>query len=156
MDRKAEVNDWDRQGSSAQALVHDVAGVARDVTTMAELQMRLFAMDFRAMRAALVRGAAAWTAGLVLLLGLLPVAIAGCGLLLSDFTRLSAAGGLLVAALAAAVLVAGLAEVGRRQFRAQQRAFDNSRRELAENLSAIKHMLSDYAGRSADEAFERT
>jgi hypothetical protein len=149
MDRKATVNGSDRGSSPAQALAHDVAGIAHDVAAIADLQMRLFTLDLRSMRAGLARGASAWMAAYVVLLTALPVGLAGCGLWVAEVTNLTPAGGLVVAAVVALALVAGLAAFGRQQFKAQQTAFENSRKELAENLAAVKQVISDYAGSSS-------
>jgi hypothetical protein len=153
MDRETTMNGA-HESSSAQALVHDVAGVASSLATMAELQARLFGADFRAARDGVVRACGAWIAALVLLAAALPVALAGCGLWLAEVTGVSAAVGLVTVALLAIAVVAALAAFGWWHFSKQQRAFDRSRRELAENLSAMRQMLSDFAERRAPGSYD--
>jgi signal transduction histidine kinase len=146
MDHKATLN-----GSPAQALARDVAGMARDVAGIVELQARLFALDLQVTRAALKRGASAYGAAAIVLFTALPVGWAAFGLWLADVTALTVAGGLLASACSAIALVVCLAVFGTRQFRAQQAAFENSRKELSENLAAIKQVLTDYLGRASEE-----
>ena len=151
MDRKAPLNGWSREDSPAHALAQDVGGIARDLGTIAELQMRLFGADLKAMRAALARGVVSFVAALVLLLTALPIAMAGGGLWLSDVYGWTPATGLLLVAVAAIVAVAGLVAFGAYQLRSQRHAFENSRRELSENLCAVRQLMKDYAGRAADD-----
>jgi hypothetical protein len=149
MDRKAPVDGWSREDSPAYALAQDVGGIARDLATIAELQMRLFTADLKAVRKALLQGTIAFLAALIVLLTTLPIALAGLGLWLAEANGWTPAAGLLVVALVAVIVVAALVAFGAWQLRSQRRAFENSRRELSENLIAVRQLMKDYAGRTA-------
>jgi hypothetical protein len=127
-----------------QDLRMHLRGMARDVGQMAELQAKLFMADLAQARAGLVRAACCWLAAMVLSLALLPVLVAGVGMYLAEVTRLTVAGGLLVAASGAAVIVVGLAVGGWVQLRRQQTAWEESKAELRDNLQALREAFSTY------------
>ena len=131
--------------------VHDLKmhlrGMARDVGQMAELQAKLFFADLEQAHAGLVLAACCWLAALVLSLALLPVLVAGVGIFLSDVTRLTVAGGLLVAAAGAAAIVVGLAVGGWVQLRRQRVAWEESKAELRNNLHALRRRLARIRAR---------
>jgi uncharacterized membrane protein YqjE len=146
MDHQATLNGSPRRDSSAKALAHNMAKIAHDMITIAELQGRLFAVDLRAVRKEVLRGLGMWVAGFGLLVAALPTALIGTGLWLADIAHLPMAAGLLWVAFGAVLLVAGLFTCGWWQMNRQRTGLRRSSKELGTNLAAMRQVLSSYAG----------
>jgi hypothetical protein len=125
----------------ARDLRQHVAGMARDINRIAELQLQLLAADLDRARATMLRGAICWAAGLCVFAALLPVAVGGFGLWLSDVTRLTPAGGLLSASAAGAVIAVLLVLAGWVQFRKQRALWRTSIGELQKNFHAVREAM---------------
>jgi hypothetical protein len=128
-----------------------LAGMARNVTRIVELQARLMMADLRGARRAMITAAVCGSAALAVSSAALPVAIAGLGLLAAEMTPLSVAGGLLTAALVALIVAASLGAYGLRQLSRQRAAWESSKRELQTNLVALRHALTSVPGRQPGE-----
>lgn len=151
MDYKTTVNGSGSHDASPHVLAQNMAGIAHDVITIVELQVRLFAADLRALRQGVVRGLVIWVIAGAVLLAVLPTALIGLGFWLAEMAELSTAAGLLGVAAGAFLLVVGLLIAGWRQFTRQRAAFERSTKELDNNLAAMRQVLSSYAGRGSDE-----
>jgi hypothetical protein len=151
MDDQTTLNGSPRRERSRHAMAQNLAGIAHDLLTISDLQMRLFADDLRALRNRVLRALAIWLIAYGLLVAALPTALIGGGFWLADMTHLSSAAGLLVISFGALLLVAGLFVVGWWQITRQRSELQRSRNELHNNWVAIRQLLSSYAGRdSAD------
>ena len=136
---------------SAAALSRHVAGIAYDLFTIAELQLRLFARDLQSLRKGIVRGLAMWALAVGLLFAAMPTALIGAGLWLAETAQLSTAAGLLWVAAGTFLIMIGLLSFGWREFTRQRAALRNSTKEFHNNLRTMRQILSSYAGRGLDE-----
>ena len=151
MDHQATLTDRPGRDSSAQALTHSLASIAQDMATIAELQVRLLAVDLRALRQGVLRGLVAWVIACGLLVAVLPTGLIGTGLWLADVAHVSTAAGLLWVAFGAVLLVIGLFFAGWRQLKRQRVGLQRSRKELHASLAAMRQVLSSYAGRASED-----
>ncbi len=135
----------------ARDLRQHMASMARNINRIAELQTQLLAADLERARSTMLAGVSCWTAALALCVALLPVAVGGFGLWLSDVSRLTPAGGLLSAAAATAVIAGTLGIVGWNQFRKQRQLWRTSLAELRRNLAAVREALLNAAATDASE-----
>ena len=149
MDHKTTLNGFGTRDASPHVLAQNMAGIAHDVITIAELQVQLFAVDLRALRDGLVRGLVILVIACALLLAVLPTALIGTGLWLADVAHVSTAAGLLWVAFGAVLLVIGLLLAGWRQLERQRVGLERSKKELRANLAAMRQVLSSYAGRAS-------
>ena len=122
----------------------NLAELAGDMTTLAELQAKLVVVDLKASASRAVLPAALVGAGVVFLLAALPVALIGASELLADALGLTHRGWayLIVAAVAAALTVV-LVLIGLPRL---SKSFDNltrSREELERNLAWVKTVLAN-------------
>ncbi len=138
MDHQTTMNE---SAQPVRDLRQHVAGMARDINRIAELQLQLLAADLDRARSTMLRGAVCWAAALCVFAALLPVAVGGFGLWLSDVTRLTPAGGLLTAAAAGAVIALLLVLAGWAQFRKQRALWRTSVGELRKNFLAVRESL---------------
>ncbi len=136
----------------ARDLRQHVAGMARDINRIADLQVQLLAADLGRARSRMLAGVVCWAAALGVVLALLPVAVGGFGLWLSDVTRLTPAGGLLCAAALASIVAAALILAGWWQFCKQRALWRTSLAELGKNLSAVRAALLDAAAGPVDSS----
>lgn len=120
------------------------ARVARDVTTIIELQIRLLARDLAEMRRGALVGTAACVAGMGLLLAALPLGLAGVGIWIAAAWDLGPGPGLVGATVAACVLAAGLMFAGAWHLR-RRVTLERSRSELAENIALLKNLLNELS-----------
>ena len=112
MDHKTTLNGFGTRDASPHVLAQNMAGIAHDLITIAELQVQLFAVDLRTLRKGVVRGLVVWVIAGALLLAALPTALIGTGLWLADVAHLSTVAGLLSVAFGADLLAAGLSISG--------------------------------------------
>jgi len=125
--------------------------MARNIFHIVDLQIRLMMADLRSARRAVITAAICGGAAMAVSTAALPVAIAGFGLLASETTSLSVAGGLLVAALVAMVIAGVLGAYGLRQLSRQKSAWESTKRELETNLAALRQALTRVPGRRPGE-----
>jgi hypothetical protein len=150
MDHQTSLNG---STGSARDLKAHLGDMVRDVARIAELQVQLLSAQLHQSRERIVRGAICWAAALVLFAALLPPAIAGCGLWLADATELTPAGGILCAVGSVAIVVAVLARVGWTHFQGQLAMWEDSQRELRENLAALRDVFSRHATHESTESY---
>ncbi len=146
MDQQTALNGSDRP---ARDLKEHLSGMFRDASRLADLQVRLLVAELRQSRAALLCAVGCWLTACLMLLAMLPIAFAGLGLWLADVTQLTVAGGLATVAAAVSVLAGSLGVVGWWQFCKQVAAWERTRRELRDNIQALRHAFSSRAGRES-------
>jgi hypothetical protein len=151
MDHKTTLNGFGTRDASAHVVAQNMAGIAHDVITIAELQVQLIAVDLRALRKGVMCGLAIWVIAFALLFAALPTALIGTGLWLATVAHLSTAAGLLWVAFGAVLLVVGLFFVGWRQLERQRVGLRRSKKELRANLAAMRQVLLSNAGRASED-----
>jgi hypothetical protein len=116
----------------------DIGELFDDISTLVELQFKLFGVDLKAAakRAVAPIGLAAF--GLVFLLGCVPVLLMGIAWVLVEQAEWSTGPALLAAAGAAALLGGASMAVGGLLLRNAGSTLDRSRAELSENIRWIK------------------
>lgn len=149
MGYQTTLNGTQRAGRDFRA---HFSGLARDVGRIAELQARLVAAEMRQSRSALLCSAGCWATAGLLLVAMLPIALAALGLWLADSTVLTVAGGLACVAAAATAMAIALGYVALAQFRKQREAWERSRIELLESVRALQQMFVDRTGDKTNEA----
>lgn len=143
MDRQTEMNEAPQHDSESDALARHLAAVAQDLTCIADLQARLFAVDLRMLRNRVVGGAVVWLVALCLFVATLPVALSGFALYLAHAAGTRAEVGLAWVASAAAVLVFGLSVWGWLLLRNKWTPLNRSCTELRETVKTLARSLSD-------------
>jgi len=136
-----------QNNGNSESVVGSIAGLGNDIATLGELQLQLFAADFKDLTARARLSVGLLAAGAVVALGSVPVLVGGAGLLLATALHISNGLGLLLSALAAMIL-SGVALVF--AVRGVQRSLDalqHSREELQRNISWIRTVLV-HSGRS--------
>jgi uncharacterized membrane protein YqjE len=133
---------------AAESVVGNIAELGNDVATLAELQLRLAALDFRESLARAAWPLALGAVGLALGLGSLPVALIGLAELLAAGLAIGRGWSLLIVALAALVLASAAATIAALRLGPSFASFRRSREELERNLAWIRTVLL-YSGRSA-------
>ncbi|SIO66757.1 Putative Holin-X, holin superfamily III [Singulisphaera sp. GP187] len=146
MDDQAKVKN-DSTNGSAESMVGSIAGFGNDVATLAELQLKLAALDFKETSARALVPLALVVVALVVILGSVPVAIGGVALLIAQVTQLSIGGALLVTAIVTLGLASVVVVVAGRKLGASLEGFQRSRDELIRNISWIRTVLV-YSGRA--------
>jgi len=131
----------------AESMVESVAEFVNDITTLAELQAKLAAADLKEASGRALVPAIAVGAGLVLLLGSLPVVLIGVASLLAG-TGMSEGWALLLTGLAGMVIAGVLAVVAGLALGRSFTSFRRSQEELARNVSWVKTVIV-YSGRAA-------
>jgi len=128
--------------------VGSVAGLGNDIATLAELQAKLVALDFKESTSKAIVPLALGMAGLVVIVSSVPVIIVGVGLLVAEAFAISNALALLLTALAAIVVSGLVVYFAVRTLRRGVEVFRRSREELNRNLSWIRTVLM-HSGRPA-------
>lgn len=135
-------------GVGAADVVNNVAEFGEDLLSLAELQARLAAIEWRQNVAAAKVGGAVIALGGVMAMAALPVALAGIAELLVWGLNWNRGAALLVVA-AATMLLAGLAiGLAVARLRASDMGFPLSREEFTRNLNWLRSVLL-YSGRTA-------
>lgn len=126
-----------RTGNAVQM----AANLLHNVVCLAQLQLRLMAVDLKQVGARLTAPIAALGIGLLLAVGSIPVALIGIAFLLTDLAHLSRVAAVWITF--GVAIVIGLALVGCSVwwFRRLPHVFDSSRDELAQNVERVKEML---------------
>jgi len=132
----------------ATAVVNNLADLSNNIATLAELQANLALIDLKQSVGHAARPAGVLAAALTLLLGSVPVLLAGVAQLIDQYTRIGPGWArLLVAgvAITLAVVIGALAasRVGR-----SFATFERSREELKRNIAWVKTVLA-HSGRSS-------
>lgn len=146
MDDQAKVKNGSTNGS-AENMVGSVADFGNDVATLAELQLKLAALDFKETAARALIPLALVLVGLVVILGSVPVAIGGVSLLIAQATGLALGWALLLTAIVTLGLAALVVVVAGRKLGASLEGFRRSQEELVRNISWIRTVLV-HSGRA--------
>jgi uncharacterized membrane protein YqjE len=135
--------------SAAAGATRNASAAARDMFTLAELQLQLLSADYRESKRRLTMAVVAAMLGVLLLIAALPVAlIALAAVLMNAGYSPAAAYGL---AASAAVLAGGAAMlVGWLMARAAFGVFSRSWGELSKNLDSIRCLLGSHDRCTAD------
>ena len=112
MSAQTTMNGPPRWASNGRGMGKDVAGLARDLITLGELQGQLALLDFRDMRARSLLPLVLLTVTLVLGLAAVPVALIGTAWLLVDLAAWPAWAAFLVVSAAALAIAALLGWAG--------------------------------------------
>lgn len=116
----------------------DIGELVEDVSTLVELQFRLLAIDLKATARSAAGPLGMVLFGAVLLLGCIPVLLAGIAWLLVEQAGWSIAAALLTTAGGAAALAIAAAVAGGLLLRRSGASLERSRCELRENIRWIK------------------
>lgn len=131
-----------------EGVIGNLAEFGNDTITLVELQAKLLAHDFQEGLGKAIVSMVLATLGLLLLLGCVPIALAGLALLLMQVLEVSLGSSLLIVAGVSLVLAIILALIAVRGISRSLSSFDRSREELARNISWIKTVLV-HSGRFA-------
>lgn len=131
----------------AAAMRTNMADFAHDLTTLTELQARLFVVDCKATAGHMVLPTVLAIIGGVLAAACVPVALMGIAFILVFEAGWSHGAAFLITALGALVIGGGLAFAAWLLVRKNLTLFDRSKEELTRNLTWIKQVLKN-SGRS--------
>jgi hypothetical protein len=146
-DQETVRGDIARPNGSPEGVVSGIAEFGNDVATLAELQAKLAAIDFRESAARATVPLVLTLTGLVVAVAGVPVLLAGVAVLLASALSVSL-GWMLVLVAAAAIVAAGAtAAIAGRQFSHSFDTFRRSREELIRNLNWLRTVLV-HSGRS--------
>jgi uncharacterized integral membrane protein len=126
-----------------QAVARSAGEVLHNAITLLELQWELLTTDTKLCATRFSNSALLLAGALAVLLGTVPVALAGLAYLLVTFTELPLWIALLLAALAGLLVGVLMGLAGWKHLRSALSSFDRSRDELARNLHFIKRTLAD-------------
>lgn len=146
MDDQASVKQ--RNGPSSNGVLGSLTGFGNDVASLADLQLKLAALDAKstAERAALPLGLAA--GGLAVVLGSVPVLLLGLAALLASAFQIAQGWAMVLVGGVALIVSAIVIVVAGQRVRRALQSFDRSRDELTRNLAWIRTVLL-YSGRTA-------
>lgn len=124
-------------------LSKNVAEVLHDLTEMAELQGRLFAVDLRECRARVFFGIVFGAFAAVLLLATCGVAMEALAAALVEYVELSHVAGLTISATFGVVVALLLAVFAWWRLRGALKTFERSREEIRRNIAWLKDALKN-------------
>jgi uncharacterized membrane protein YqjE len=133
--------------ASPLTMVGNIADFGNDIATLAELQLKLTALDARECAARAATPVIFLVMGVALALASLPVILIGLADLIAANTKLSAGMAQLIVGLVALVLAGVGVYVGLKGSMSSLDSFRRSREELVRNLSWIRTVLV-YSGRN--------
>jgi hypothetical protein len=129
------------RGNPAAKLGRNVSGYAHDLLTLGELQLRLFAVDFRDGSKTAGLGLGAIVVGILAALGAIPLVFVTIALAFVEFAGWSWTLSFGVSAVLGLVVGAGAAWFGWRRVVSAGRTFGRSKAEAVETLRWIKESL---------------
>jgi len=146
MDDQASVKP--RNGTESNGVLGSLTEFGNNVASLAELQLKLAALDAKASaeRVALPAGLAA--GGLAVLLGTVPVLLLGAAALVAPALHIAEGWAMLLVAGVALVVSAAVVVLAGRQISRAFDSFQRSRDELTRNVAWIRTVLL-YSGRPA-------
>ena len=119
----------------------------RDVMSLAELQVALFARDLVELRRGAVGSLILLTTGVVMAIASLPVLVAGLGLLVSTMLELPIWAGLLITSVVLGVIPAAvIVSVGWRSLFRNLATLDRSAGEMRKNVAWLRRRLGGRSG----------
>lgn len=128
----------------SEGVIGGLGELAGDVSTLAELQVQLAITDLKASAGRAAIPAALLAAGLVLLLGAVPVAMIGASELTADWLALAHRGwAYLIVAGVAAALTLLLVLIGLPRLLRSFESLVNTREELSRNIAWVKTVLAN-------------
>lgn len=136
-----------RSTAAPRAVVENLGEFTHDVLTLSELQVKLFAADFKDLKSGAVTPLALMGLAAVVALGAMPVGLMGVAWMLIDHQVLSAGWAFLLSAAGGLLLAAILGVTGWIWFRRQLAVLERSQTELARNVTWIKSVLK-HSGRT--------
>jgi len=129
-------------------VVGNITGFANDVATLVELQAKLAAMDFNECVTRAGGPLKLSLGGAVIMLGAVPVVLAGLGLLLADALHLSNGLALLIVGVGALIVAGVITAIAGPRISRSFESFRRTREEFERNLRWVKTVLI-YSGRPA-------
>jgi len=145
MDDQTKV-DGGQVNGSAESMVGSIADFSNDVASLAELQLKLAAQDFKEVRAKALLPLSLLVFGLIVLLGSVPVALGGIALLVAQLLSITIGWALFLTAIVLMILTGALVVFAGRRLVASFAGFRRSREELVRNIAWIRTVLV-YSGR---------
>jgi hypothetical protein len=133
------------RGHAADDLKMHLSDVTRHVRNLAVLESRLLVSDWNQARPKLLCALGCWGAATLIFVAALPVAAAALGLWLAEATILSTAAALSCVVGGLAILAAACVVFGWIQFRRQLTFWEGSRKELLEDVRAVRAAISKVA-----------
>jgi Putative Actinobacterial Holin-X, holin superfamily III len=133
-------------GAPEKQVLGGIAEFGNDIATLAELQARLTLLDLKECLQKLTVPVALVGAGLVAVIGALPVALVGVAGLLASALKISPAAASLLTGGVVLVVAVGTVAVAASRIPASFSSFRRSREELTRNLAWIRTVLL-YSGR---------
>jgi Putative Actinobacterial Holin-X, holin superfamily III len=130
-----------RVSGSHSAEFEGVAEFVDDLASLAELQAKLAALDFRDARRKSAIPVVLTVAGFALMVGSVPVALLGAGGLLASALKIHQGWAMLLTAGAATALGGLVAVLGGRRVSHSFDSFRRSRKQLTLNLSWVRSVL---------------
>lgn len=141
VDQAPLTTNGSRTESPPRAVARIAAELAHDVLLLAELQGKLFVVDFEAGLRTLILPGICLAIGTVLTLCCVPLALAVVALALNEFTTLSLAQSFAIVLAGALLFAAALLSGAVAYLHQSWSMFDRSRTELQRNLQWSKEML---------------
>ena len=136
-----------KSNGTGEGVVGSIAEFGNDIATLAELQAKLAALDFKESAERATLPLVLLLAGLTVLVVSLPVGLAGVALLLSSALSIPLGWALLLVAALAMAGAAAVAVIAGLRFSRSFESFNRSREELVRNLSWIRTVLV-FSGRA--------
>lgn len=130
-----------RIDETAAAVGGNVANLASDLVSLAELQAKLAALDLREAGAQAMVPAGVLTGGMCLLLGTIPVLLLGISGAVANTGVVSPAGAMLLVSLVALAMAGGGIWYGYNNFKSSLIVLNRSREEFEANLRWIKKAM---------------
>jgi hypothetical protein len=136
-----------RTNGSAEGVVGTIAELGNDMATLAELQAKLAAVDFKESSERAVVPLVVALGGAIVAVGAVPVLLAGVAVLLASALSVSLGWMLLLVSALAILTAGGIAAVAGNRLVHAFDTFRRSREELTRNLNWLRTVLV-YSGRA--------
>jgi len=137
-----------RSNGAAENMVGGIAGFANDASTLAELQFKLLKLDLKNSVQKATVPVVLTVLGIVILLGAVPVLLAGVALLLASSLAISFGLALVLVAIVTMIVAGALAALAGLRLPLAFDSFRRSTEELSRNISWIRTVLV-HSGRPA-------
>jgi hypothetical protein len=138
----------ERSNGRGEGVIGGIAGFGNDVANLAELQAKLAALDFKEARQKALLPLGVVAVGGVVLLGTVPVVLAGVAFLLAPALSIALGWAFVLTGVVAAILTAGAVAFAGIKFSRSFDSFRRSREEFNRNVAWIRTVLA-HSGRPA-------
>jgi uncharacterized membrane protein YqjE len=138
--------------SPSKVVARNVAELAHDTMTIAELQVELFKVELEQYTQAATKPLAFLMISALVFLGCIPVVLLGLAFLLTELTGLSQGWSTLLVAVCVSVIAIVCALIEAQQLNKTSLALERSRAEFRRNVIWIKQVLKAIAGVGGDKA----